>query len=156
MLFKIELAKLSDMIDLYKLANDKVVRRNSFNQEAIALEDHKKWFKEKLWDKNSYFYVVRQNNEFIGSIRYDRKEDDIFIVGVQIVEKYRGKGLATKIIALSAEQLFSIVGKDIKIIAYIKRENKSSAKAFASANYKLVNEIQFKGFATYIFEYQKK
>lgn len=45
-------AKLEDMMDVFNLANDPEVRKNSFSQKQINLEDHKIWFSKKICDQN--------------------------------------------------------------------------------------------------------
>lgn len=153
----ISLAKESDVIDLFELANDFVVRQNSFNEEKIELENHKKWFLGKLRDTNCYFYIIRENADFVGFIRFDlekaKEKKDQFIVGIGIVEKYRGKGLASKIINDANLQLLDS-RKNAKIIAHIKENNPSSLKAFLKANYKIIGNSEKNNSPFYILEYR--
>ncbi len=48
----------SDIKIYFNWANDKIVRDNSFHNEPIFWETHRRWFKRKLGDENSYLYVV--------------------------------------------------------------------------------------------------
>lgn len=153
----ISLAKESDVLDLFELANDYVVRQNSFNSEKIELENHKKWFSMKLKDQNCYFYIIRENTDFVGFVRFDleniEEKKDQFIVGIGIVEKYRGRGLASKIIDDASLQLLSS-RKNAQIIAHIKENNQSSLKAFLKANYKIIGNSEKNNSPFYILEYQ--
>jgi len=153
----ISLAKESDVLDVFELANDSVVRQNSFNQEKIELINHKKWFLAKLKDSNCYFYIIRENTDFIGFVRFDLEKlgekNDQFIVGIGIVQKYRGKGLASKIINDASLQLLDS-RKNAKIIAHIKENNQSSLKAFLKANYKIIGNSEKNNLPFYILEYQ--
>lgn len=65
-------AKLEDMMDVFNLANDPEVRKNSFNQKQINLEDHKIWFNKKISDQNCLLLISKINDDFVGSIRFEQ------------------------------------------------------------------------------------
>lgn len=154
MSFKIELAKSADMLDLFELANDDAVRKNSFNQEKIEIENHKKWFAEKLNDKNCVFYVARFNGEFCGYIRFDKAENNEFVVTIHLVEKFRGKGFGSLIIREATAQI--ITQKNPVCLAFVKKENEGSLQSFLKAGYKLIDEnLEKNGFKCYLLEYRK-
>lgn len=138
MSFKIELVQQSDMFDLFDLANDPVVRKNSFNQENITLENHKKWFVQKLSDTNCYFYILRQGSDFVGYVRFDKIEEVEFIITIHLHKNFRGKGFGAKIIALATQKILMVSNK-ISITAHIKKENEASYKSFIEAGYRLVD-----------------
>jgi len=149
----ISLAKESDVIDLFELANDPIVRQNSFNSDKIELTNHKKWFLEKLNNSNCYFYIIRNDNDFIGSVRFDLEKENQFIIGIAIVEKYRGLGLAGKIISDTSLKFLNS-RKSAKIIAHIKETNQGSLKAFLKANYKIIGNSEKNNAPFSILEYQ--
>ncbi len=62
--FKIYSAKKTDLMDVFYLSNDPVVRQNSFKQENIILNDHVLWFENKLKDKSKTFMIIESNKEF--------------------------------------------------------------------------------------------
>ncbi len=142
MLFKIELAKQSDMLDLFDLANDPLVRTNSFNQENLILKDHERWLAQKLSDKNCYFYILRQGIDFVGCVRFDKVGDSEFVIGIQLHKNFRGNGFGAKIIALATQKIYD-VKKQILITAYIKKENKASYKSFVEAGYLFIDDNLF-------------
>ncbi len=43
------------MKDVYELANDSVVRQNSFNSNEIKYDDHIKWYLNKINNKDCIF-----------------------------------------------------------------------------------------------------
>lgn len=151
MSYKITPVTESDLMNLFGLANDSVVRENSFNRNKITLEEHKKWFSNKLSDKNCYFYTVKRGDDFIGSVRFDLSEENNFIISIQIAEKFRGQGLAAKIIGDTTAQMTKL---NKKIIAHIKCNNEPSLKVFLSANYKIVGTAKRNDSDFYILEYQ--
>ena len=54
---------------LYDLRNEEDVRKNSFQTETFSYESHVAWYKEKLGDKQTQIYVLKQDGENIGQAR---------------------------------------------------------------------------------------
>ena len=68
----LRLARKSDLMDIFYLANDEIVRFYSFNQNQISLEEHKKWFKKNLASKETKIYIYRNcDNDLIGVCRLE-------------------------------------------------------------------------------------
>jgi RimJ/RimL family protein N-acetyltransferase len=148
--YKITLAQESDMMEIFELANDPLVRQNSFNQNKIEIEGHKKWFSAALKNENCFFYIIRNGADLIGSVRFDFEKENQFIIGIQIAKKYRGKGLASKIISDTGAKLLD-ARSGAKIIAHIKKNNDGSLKAFLKSGYKIIEESQ-----SYILKYENR
>ncbi|SVD69846.1 uncharacterized protein METZ01_LOCUS422700, partial [marine metagenome] len=49
-------------------ANDPVIRKWSFNSNAITSSGHKKWFKSKLNDQNALMWILEDNNRPAGLV----------------------------------------------------------------------------------------
>jgi len=129
-------ATLDDMMDVYYLSNDPLVRQNSFNTEKIKLEDHKKWYFDKINNKEVFFYVIRDKvtTELISYIRFEKEKNDEYIASLAILEKFRGKGLGYKLLKLVSSEVIN--KKEVnKINAFIKPENIASIKTFKKAGY---------------------
>jgi predicted acetyltransferase len=140
---KINKATINDMLDIFELANDEVVRRNSFNQEKININDHKKWFIKKINDPNCLFLIFKNHEEqFIGSVRFDLDKNYLpnnYIISIQISKNFRGKNIANPILKQSIEE-FHKVFKDSIIIAKIKNDNIASIKIFKKNNFIVISE----------------
>lgn len=138
--FIIKLAAIDDMKDVFDLSNDDLVRQNSFNQDEIDWENHQKWFKNKLKDKNCMFLIVRDfNNNLISQIRFDKIKDTEGDISISISPEFRGKGYGTKVLKAGTEKIFS--GQRIKKInAYVKNENVASKTIFEKAGYILMEK----------------
>ena len=140
---KINKATINDMLDIFELANDEVVRRNSFNQEKINIDDHKEWFIKKINDPNCLFLIFKNHEEqFIGSVRFDLDKNYLpnnYIISIQISKNFRGKNIANPILKQSIEE-FHKVFKDSIIIAKIKNDNIASIKIFKKNNFIVISE----------------
>jgi predicted acetyltransferase len=140
---KINKATINDMLDIFELANDEVVRRNSFNQEKININDHKEWFIKKINDPNCLFLIFKNHEEqFIGSVRFDLDKNYLpnnYIISIQISKNFRGKNIANSILKQSIGE-FRKVFKDSIIIAKIKNDNIASIKIFKKNNFIIISE----------------
>lgn len=138
--FIIELAKIDDMKAVFDLSNDELVRQNSFNQEKIEWESHQAWFRNKINDENSLFYLIKDlKGDLIAQVRFDKIMDTEGDISISVASQFRGKGYGVKVLNAVSEKI--IAEKKIKIIkAYIKNENLASQAIFEKAGY-ILKEI---------------
>lgn len=134
MKIKIRKASIEDAIFFYELRNEKSARKNFFNKKNIKYNDHLKWYKKKIKNKNSIFLVALSNNsEKIGIVRYETEK--IFTnISINISKKFRNVGYGSKIIKISEKFL----KQNLIIISRIKKNNKASIKLFKKNNYKVI------------------
>ena len=128
--FIIRLATTDDMKNVFELSNDKLVRKNSINQEQIGWDDHVVWFTNRITKIGEPFYIVESyDKKLIAQVRFDKRDE--FVISISVSSGFRGKGLAAKIIKKCSE--FSGINK---ITAWVKEKNTASQKAFLKAGYK--------------------
>ena len=73
----------TDMGDLFKWRNHPIIMKNSFNTNSISWDEHNKWYKAKSKDSRSKIYVACYEDEKIGMVRFDEK-DDVIKVSVML------------------------------------------------------------------------
>lgn len=135
--FTIKLATIEDMQDVFDLSNDELVRANSFNQEKISWEEHCKWYKNKINDENSIFYLVKDPAEsLISQVRLEKINQNEGDISISISQNFRGKGYGVTILKSTTEKV-ATEHKINKINAYIKEENLISQAVFSKAEYVL-------------------
>jgi RimJ/RimL family protein N-acetyltransferase len=125
-----------DAHDIYKLSNDDLVRKNSFNSKEIKWYSHLLWFKQKLQDeKVVHFAIVDDCNKFYGQVRFDLyPKNNEAIINISLSPTIRGLGLSSFLINNSIEKV--IKNKKLRIIkAYIKPNNIPSISAFKKAGF---------------------
>src|SRR5690606_9908872 len=83
-----------DLLKTYEWARDPEIRKFFFNQEAIGLTEHKKWFNHKLQDQNCFYYLGLISNKAFGSIRFDIQDHGTY-VSYLIDPKYQNRGLGS-------------------------------------------------------------
>ena len=135
--FKLRDSTLDDEKLIQDWANDKEVRKNSFIQDYINKEEHKRWFKNML--KNSKFtqYIMLDfKNRPIGQVRFEVKGKFAFI-DISIDRIFRGKGLSSVLLSKSFAKYFQENRTKYLLIAEVKESNLSSNALFSSFNYKI-------------------
>lgn len=142
-MFKIRLADSDDIKKVFELSNDMVVRENSINQNPIKWDEHVKWFNETIQSQNVLFYIIETcDSQFIGQVRIKKGEENV--ISISISEKFRGKGLASKILQESA-----LMSGLENLTAYIKKENNPSLKSFLNAGYEISNIVSINNLEFY-------
>lgn len=132
-----------DVKIIFDWANEREVRENSVNQEPIDWVDHFNWFKSKLASQECCFYMVEENQQPVGQVRFDR-EQATWGVNFSIDVNFRGKNYSTAIIKKACEQL----EKDVKatnVKAIVKEGNLASLYAFTNNDFKSIGSRIIKG-----------
>jgi UDP-2,4-diacetamido-2,4,6-trideoxy-beta-L-altropyranose hydrolase len=143
-------ATREDCYQLWSLANDIEVRRNSFNPEPIPYEQHVRWFEEKLKSSSSTIYVLDVSGVLLAQVRYDRK-DEIAEIDYAVIPGFRGKSLGTKILEMtweSASRELEVRG----VKGIVKQDNKASAFSFLKAGFEKTKCENYLGFDCIFFE----
>ncbi|MGA1870291.1 MAG: GNAT family N-acetyltransferase [bacterium] len=133
-----------DSKDLFHWRNNPDVRKNFFNSEPLAWDEHEKWFHTQLKDPKTVAYMAYKKENKIGTIRFEDHGSSIK-VSVMVNPAWIGKGFGTDLIERGVA-LYRSEKKNMKpIVAEIKIENKASVKAFQKAGFK-------ESFVTYVFD----
>ena len=127
---------------VYNLSNDPEVRANSFNTALIEYSNHVAWYNRILTDENVLFFLLFEDNNFIGQIRFRRetKESDSCIISLSITEQFRGKGMGSLFLQKGMGEMNKTWPDIKKIIAEIKKENKSSISLFERNGFRKIEE----------------
>ena len=146
-------ATLADAEDLFNLANEHTVRRNSFSQDKIEWADHTRWLNERLGDGNCLFLIVDCSDKFAGQVRFDmilRQSEAVINIGLS--KSVRGLGLSAFVINKSIEELLK-AHRDVRLIkAYIKESNIASVKAFEKAGFRFLENTMINGCKARVYE----
>ena len=138
---KLYKAKSRDMMDVFRLANDPDVRKNSFNTEQIKLEDHKKWFDDKIKKNKDFLFIFKIFNEFIGHVLLAKFNND-FVISIYITKCNRNKGLGLIILNMAIEEIKKQITDEFSLLAYINKNNISSIKLFKKLDFKIQINIE--------------
>lgn len=135
-------AKEEDIDLLYEWVNDLSVRKNSFQQNYISYQEHKKWFNKKINSSNSYIFIYQKNSIPIGQIRIDIN-NNVGIIDFSIDNNYRGNGYGTRLLKQVIEKINNKRINIKKVTAEVKYSNKASQRAFEKAGYYSIKKAEF-------------
>jgi len=148
--FKFENVRLGDRKQIFKWSNSRTVRSASFNSKPIKWNEHCEWFNRKLRDTSCSFYKIVWLNHPIGQVRFDCSGDGA-IVSVALDKRFRGNGLGSPAIRLSAEQVFNEQPRIKNIDAFVKMGNTPSRKVFLKAGFYRAGFRVIRGHRAYRF-----
>jgi RimJ/RimL family protein N-acetyltransferase len=150
---KIRRAEVSDTIIYFKWVNNPEVRAYSYSSEVISWEDHVNWFSNKINDPNYIFFIFENSsNEKIGQVRFEKIDDQNYLIGVSVASEHRGKGYGSEMLKMSCAKIKNIHSDSI-IHAYIKIENNASTFIFEKAGFLYKENLIYNNFKSlhYIF-----
>lgn len=142
----------SDCLTMWHLANDPLVRKNSFQNHFISMKDHRTWFHKKIRSEETLFQILEIESVIAGQIRYDLVESFVEL-SFSIAAPFRGMGLGKALIektwkdACRALQAKGVRGK-------VKKHNLPSVKSFLNADFNQVQTERINGEECLIFEKQ--
>lgn len=144
-------ATIDDAELLWKWANDPSVREQSFNSEPISWESHIKWLSARMQSPQTKFYLLFENDEPAGQIRYDRLENEESAeISFSIAKEHRGKRLGIAILELTCEKAVNELNCR-QITALVIEGNEASHKAFLRAGFEEAGVTTRNGKTSYKF-----
>ncbi len=145
--FALRKATLADAENLLSLANEDVVRRNSFSQGKIERASHIQWLNERLSSRDCLLLiVVDYSGWFAGQVRFDViPPQGEAVINISLYKSVRGLGLSPFVINKSIEELSRVRGDVKQIKAYVKSGNIASIRAFERAGFRFLKDDMLKG-----------
>jgi len=139
-MIKFRFANKNDIDIYFKWANDELVRESSYNSEPIDYKSHEIWFKNKLKDSKSFFYLFENDqSEPVGQVRIEQKDNEV-VIGISVEKKFRGQSLSCQMLIKATEDYLVRFSNHV-IAAYIKKDNLASYKAFLKAGFEEESEV---------------
>lgn len=136
-LLNIRLATIADERDLHEWRNHPKIREVSFNQEAISLEQHAKWFRDSLSNKHRILLIGQLGEKPVGVVRFDLDENSAEI-SIFLIQHKDTKGFGQSLLC-SAENWLKENKSNVSVIkANIVEKNIISQRFFEHAGYSLI------------------
>jgi RimJ/RimL family protein N-acetyltransferase len=135
---------------LFEWTNEEAVRKNSIHTQKVEYQEHIDWFSNKLKANKCDIYIYYVDNNPVGQIRLDYKEEYGWI-SFSIDHSYRGQGHGTTILKLAEEEVKRSRPTILWMAGVVKKDNIASQKKFEELNYVVVENNQ----DTSLIYYQK-
>lgn len=128
---------------IFSLSNDPCVRQASFNTKPIEYESHCKWFAKTTTDINTLFFLVFEEGDFVGQIRFNRESEQSTecVISLSITANFRGKHIAKAFLELGIEEMRKKWQEIKTVIAEVKSENTPSNALFQKKGFNLVSSV---------------
>ena len=152
---KLRRATAEDIVPLWRLLNDPLVRRTALGgADPVPLKSHTRWFKRRLASPGSCLWVLEFQGLLLAQIRYDRTDAETAEISVSVTPAFRRRGLAARLVELTwrpaCEQL-----EVTRLRAVVRQENLPSARTFAKAGFAEVDSRPVQNRSCHIFELHK-
>jgi len=132
-------AQAADLWLYHWWANDPQVRRQSFNSEPIPLDQHRRWFVERLGSPLALMRVLEDGHGLpMGQIRLERETADAprAVIGFSLDRLARGRGLAVPLLQLGLAELARCWGGPaLEAYGEVRADNPASCRAFVRAGF---------------------
>jgi RimJ/RimL family protein N-acetyltransferase len=132
---KLRLATKHDLEKTFQWANTPEVRSFSYNQREIDFLEHSNWFKNRISSKDCEYYILENNSEAIGSIRFDIEDKVKAKISYLIDPKYFRMGFGTKILSEGERKLIKERPEVEIIFGFVLKENLASKHIFEKLKY---------------------
>jgi len=150
--FLLRKVRIKDAFQLWMLANDLDVRRNSFNTGPITYENHVRWLNKKLASGTSVIYVLDVSGVLVAQIRYDTN-DSTAEIDYAVNPSFRGKNIGSKILEMTWKSACEELGVQ-RARGIVKKNNKCSIFSFQKSGFQELKRNTYSGFDCVVFEKQ--
>ena len=123
-------AEKKDSLLLFKWFNEvDSLKFKIKTQKRISIENHNKWFDERLLDIKTYIWIIQdKNNNPIGQIRFQKLDEKFYDIDIYIARENRKKGVASKALSLAENRA------GVKPLRAIVNNNNNTSRVFFLKN----------------------
>ena len=128
---------------IWEWRNDELTRQMSRSPEVVSWNNHERWFKNSLANRNRFIYVGIIECDPpppVGMIRFDLSEesDGVYEVSINVAPNHRGFGIGGKLLDLGIDKLRSEAEVCNRVLAEVRVINESSNALFLRRGFKKI------------------
>jgi UDP-2,4-diacetamido-2,4,6-trideoxy-beta-L-altropyranose hydrolase len=127
-------ATMTDRDMVFRWRNDPfVVAQGSFHR-GVEWEEHHAWFENTILGNSRRMFIVLEQGNPIGQIRFDRKDHRECVVSVYLLKAFTGRGWGVQAIRMGCATIFEVWDVD-KVIACVRPDNEAGRSAFLKSRF---------------------
>ena len=128
-------ATMDDREMVFRWRNDPFVVGHGSSLREIEWEDHKSWFENTIFGGSRKMFIVIEQGNPIGQIRFDRQDLQAAVVSVYLLQAFAGRGLGVHAIRIGCEEIFE-TWEINKVIACVRQDNLTARSAFLKTGFR--------------------
>jgi dTDP-4-amino-4,6-dideoxygalactose transaminase/RimJ/RimL family protein N-acetyltransferase len=103
-------------------------------KKPIAWEDHERWFQESLRGTNRALFIITEDGESIGQLRFDCIAEGEREISIYLIPGYTGRGLGVVALQIGCEHI-RLIDPMTRFVAWVRSDNEPSLRAFRRAHF---------------------
>ncbi|MGO9994189.1 MAG: GNAT family N-acetyltransferase [Steroidobacteraceae bacterium] len=112
-MIRLRRATLQDWALLLDWRNDPITREASHQARLVQPDEHIAWLTDILNDQARELYLAEESGQVVGSVRAELT-DGIYELSWSVAPMARGRGVATRMVALLTAQISAPIRAEIK------------------------------------------
>ena len=144
-------ARMSDAELLWRWANDRETRQNSFSKAAIPYADHVAWLERRLASDATRIWIFSDAEVPVGQVRFDIS-DEVAEVGITVAPEQRGRGYAEAMLRQAVARLCEERGERVRPQAFVFAHNAASLRLFRACGFEEVATVRRDGEPVIVLE----
>ena len=134
-------ARLADADLLWRWANDRETRANSFTSSPIPYEEHVSWLAQRLGSDRTRIWIFSDGDAPVGQVRIDIS-GAIAEIGITVAPEHRGRGYGKAMLEGAMRRLSAERRDRVRPRASVLAHNEASLRLFRACGFEEVSTVR--------------
>lgn len=144
-------ARMSDAELLWRWANDRETRENSFTKASILYADHVAWLERRLASDATRIWIGTDDGVPVGQVRFDMT-GGVAEIGITVAPEHRGRGHGKAMLTRAIHRLREERGGRVRPRASVLARNPASLRLFKACGFEEVGSDRRDGEQVVVLE----
>ena len=127
-------ATLADAHRVFLWRNDPWIVSLGTTGRGVAWREHYEWFTETIRGDKRLMFIILKNDEPIGQVRVDQRDEDTGEVSIYLLREHTGQGYGVVALRQACHEAFQ-TWSIRRILALIRTNNQASQSAFSKIGF---------------------
>ncbi len=134
-------ARLADADFLWRWANDRETRQNSFSKSPIPYAAHVAWLEQRLASDATRIWIFSDGDTPVGQVRFDIA-GGVAEIGITVAPEQRGRGYGKAMLEQAIRCLHEARRDHVRPRASVLARNEASLRLFKACGFEEVSTAQ--------------